>query len=245
MDGCAVVSTNAGWNLAIGASPRATGRFEALHGSDGCREVTGQVQQDRCWQAQGLAWIRAEPARWLALVPKKLAYTFDHQSFAVGYLGEADPTAWPESRRATARALLTATGRGWLVLAALGMVAVPRRRGWTWARGAALGAVVVLSLAAAFVETWGAWPLAVAIPALALASRRVGPAVDGGDGRAIVSWLAFSVGSTCAVHAVFFGEDRYQIVVVPAFAMLAALAGSAPPTRNAVPMSSEALARDV
>ena len=46
MDGCALVSTNGGWNLAIGASPRATGRFEALHGADGCREVTGQVQQD-------------------------------------------------------------------------------------------------------------------------------------------------------------------------------------------------------
>ena len=49
MDGCALVSTNAGWNLAIGAFPRATGRFETLRSSDGCREVTGQVQQDRCW----------------------------------------------------------------------------------------------------------------------------------------------------------------------------------------------------
>src|SRR5207245_5222095 len=37
MDGCALVSTNAGWNLAIGSFPRATGRFETLHASDGCR----------------------------------------------------------------------------------------------------------------------------------------------------------------------------------------------------------------
>src|SRR5258708_26333397 len=37
MDGCALVSTNAGWNLAIGSFPRATGRFETLRSSDGCR----------------------------------------------------------------------------------------------------------------------------------------------------------------------------------------------------------------
>ena len=47
MDGCALVSTNGGWNLAIGAFPRATGRFETLRSEDGCREVTGQVQLDR------------------------------------------------------------------------------------------------------------------------------------------------------------------------------------------------------
>src|SRR5207253_7262473 len=80
MDGCALVSTNTGWNLAIGAFPRATGRFETLRATDGCREVTGQVQQDRCWFSYGAAEIKAAPMRWLALVPKKLAYTFDHES---------------------------------------------------------------------------------------------------------------------------------------------------------------------
>jgi 4-amino-4-deoxy-L-arabinose transferase-like glycosyltransferase len=66
MDGCALVSTNAGWNLAIGAFPRATGRFETLRSSDGCREVTGQVQQDRCWLHYGLDQIRQRPGHWLA-----------------------------------------------------------------------------------------------------------------------------------------------------------------------------------
>src|SRR5690606_12773883 len=122
MDGCALVSTNGGWNLAIGASPRATGRFEALHAADGCRDVTGQVQQDRCWQQRGLAWIAADPARWLGLVPAKLGHTFDHQSFAVGYLGEADPTAWPEERKARWRQILTVAARLLLGLAALGAV---------------------------------------------------------------------------------------------------------------------------
>ncbi|HLV22097.1 MAG TPA: glycosyltransferase family 39 protein, partial [Polyangiaceae bacterium] len=48
MDGCALVSTNGGWNLAIGALTE-TGRFTTLRAADGCPVVTGQVQQDRCW----------------------------------------------------------------------------------------------------------------------------------------------------------------------------------------------------
>src|SRR6202020_1486026 len=83
MDRCALVSTNGGWNLAIGAFPRATGRFETLRSSDGCREVTGQVQQDRCWLEVGLDEIAAHPGHWLSLVPAKLGFTFDHESFAI------------------------------------------------------------------------------------------------------------------------------------------------------------------
>ena len=103
MDGCALVSTNAGWNLAIGSFPRATGRFETLRSDDGCREVTGQVQQDRCWLEYGIANIESAPGRWLALIPAKLAFTFDHESFAVEYLREARPAAWPEERRVAVR----------------------------------------------------------------------------------------------------------------------------------------------
>ena len=99
MDGCALVSTNTGWNLAIGAFPRATGRFETLRSSDGCRDVTGQVQQDRCWTQYALGQIEAHPWHWLSLVPAKLGYSFDHESFAIEYLHEARPEAWPEPKR--------------------------------------------------------------------------------------------------------------------------------------------------
>src|SRR4030095_124523 len=75
MDGCALVSTNAGWNLAIGASPRATGRFETIRASDGCPVVTGQVQQDRCWMHEGIGWIKKDPIRWIGLIPRKLSHT--------------------------------------------------------------------------------------------------------------------------------------------------------------------------
>lgn len=236
MDGCALVSTNGGWNLAIGASPRATGRFGALHPSDGCREVTGQVQQDRCWQQLGRRWIASDPGRWLALMPAKLAHTFDHQSFPVGYLGEADPTAWPEPRRAFWRRLLSVSARVLLVAAALGMVARPAVRAGQVdrrdvPRALALLAVVGLAVLAAWPEHSAAWPLAVAIPLLAALRSRIGPGLRDGVAEGVMLYLVFVVASTCAVHAVFFGEDRYQIVVIPAFAVLASL-GLAPPARD-------------
>ncbi|HEX7669673.1 MAG TPA: glycosyltransferase family 39 protein, partial [Polyangiaceae bacterium] len=103
MDGCALVSTNGGWNLAIGALTP-TGRFHALHASDGCPVVTGQVQQDRCWAEVGLDVIQKDPLHFLSLVPKKLSQTYDHESFAIEYLREANPLDWPEARRVAGRA---------------------------------------------------------------------------------------------------------------------------------------------
>jgi hypothetical protein len=216
MDGCALVSTNGGWNLAIGSFPRATGRFATLRGSDGCRIVTGQVQQDRCWLHMGLGWIRADPSRWLALVPKKLAHTFDHESFAIGYLGEADPTTWSEARKHLGRGVLSNTHRLVLVLAGLGLVARTRRQ--RWPRLAAVGAVAALALHAATDDYHPFWPLALVIPLLALA--RLGAR----RGRAVLDYCAFAVASVCLTHAVFFGEDRYHLVVTPLLCLLAACA---------------------
>src|SRR5262249_19517832 len=112
----------------IGALPRATGRFEQLRAKDGCPDVTGQVQQDRCWFAAGVAMIRNNPKAWLARIPAKLGYTFDHESFAVEYLHEARPEDWPDDRRAAARAILSNVHRALVVLAALACVA------WHWRR---------------------------------------------------------------------------------------------------------------
>jgi hypothetical protein len=98
MDGCAFISTNGGWNLAIGALTE-TGRFQTLTGRDGCPVVTGQVQQDRCWADVGVAVIARDPFAWLSLVPDKLAHTYNHESFAVGYLSEANPRLFPGERK--------------------------------------------------------------------------------------------------------------------------------------------------
>lgn len=225
MDGCALVSTNAGWNLAIGAFPRATGRFETLRSDDGCREVTGQVQQDRCWLEYGLANIRRAPGRWLALVPAKLAFTFDHESFAVEYLHEARPAAWPEARRAAGRGMLTFVHRVLVAVAALGFVALawPRRRAVD-ARARIVQTTLALALAGGTYLAFAAdtptfWPLvlvACVVPWLPLPGRPAAqPAL-----LMSVSLLA----TTALAHAVFFGEDRYHVVATPVLCLLAAAA---------------------
>jgi 4-amino-4-deoxy-L-arabinose transferase-like glycosyltransferase len=221
MDGCALVSTNAGWNLAIGAFPRATGRFETLRSSDGCREVTGQVQQDRCWLHYGLDQIRAHPWRWAKLVPAKLGYTFDHESFPIEYLHEARPDAWPEDRRAAARDGLTLVHRLLLAAAALGCVAFPARmrgRGAV-AQGALLALAVSLVAVALAGDRPAFWPLAVfasVVPWLPVRGRPPLPC-------ALLLGVAL-LATTVVAHAVFFGEDRYHVVVTPVLAMLAAAA---------------------
>ncbi|WP_437279443.1 glycosyltransferase family 39 protein [Sorangium sp. So ce375] len=221
MDGCALVSTNGGWNLAIGAFPRATGRFETLRPGDGCPVARGQVAQDRCWMAAGIQWIKNDPGRWLALIPRKLSFTFDHESFPIGYLGEADPAAWPEERRAAGRRVLTASHLGLLSAAALGVVAMPRRRPRRELVAQAIALAAVLGLVALGVlgDGHAFWPLAVAIPLIAALPLPGRPANGG-----VVGYLAFAVASVALTHAVFFGEDRYHMVVTPALCILAACA---------------------
>lgn len=221
MDGCALVSTNTGWNLAIGAFPRATGRFETLRSSDGCRDVTGQVQQDRCWLRYACAQIAAHPLRWMALAPAKLGYTFDHESFAVEYLHEARPDAWPERRRGLARDVTTLSHRLLLAASALGGVAFPLLRGARASR--AQGALLVVTAALGALAFAGPsptfWPLAVwaaAVPWLRLPGHPPAPV-------ALKLPLAL-LASTIGTHAVFFGDDRYHVVVTPVLALLAAAA---------------------
>ncbi len=231
MDGCALVSTNGGWNLAIGAFPRSTGRFETLHASDGCSEVTGQVQQDRCWFSYGIGQIKQDPRRWLSLIPKKLGFTFDHESFAVEYLREARPLAWPEWRRAQVRGIVSTFHRGLVCLAALGFVALGRRgrkaehgvpaRGW----GSALvqvGLFLAIAAVCYFFNASGTptfWPLVVVaavVPWLPISGRPHLPI-------ALRLPLVLLI-TVILTHAIFFGEDRYHVVVTPVLCLLAAAA---------------------
>ena len=222
LDGCALVSTNGGWNLAIGAITE-TGRFQTLRGVDGCPIVTGQVQQDRCWGEVGRAKIAAAPLHWLGLAPLKLAQTFDHESFAIEYLHEADPDSWPEARRVAARELLTTFHRLLLALAALSVVAWPRRN--VPARAAfftqlGLGALVSsVALYAALSDTHPFYLLAVLAPLLAVLPVPGRP-TQGAAGGYLLALLAV----TALTHVVFFGEDRYHLVVTPVLCVLAAAA---------------------
>lgn len=222
MDGCALVSTNGGWNLAIGAFPRATGRFETLRSADGCREVTGQVQQDRCWLSYGLGHIASSPGHWLGLIPKKLHYTFDHESFPVEYLHEAKPAAWPDDVRAAGRELLTTVHRVLVLLAAAAIVRVPSFSARPRARKLRENETVRAGVLTFFVctlaylgfsadEPW-VWPLAL-IAGIAPFVRRDGLAMK------LCGALVLTVAATAIV---FFGEDRYHMVASPALCVLAA-----------------------
>jgi 4-amino-4-deoxy-L-arabinose transferase-like glycosyltransferase len=219
MDGCAFVSTNGGWNLAIGALTD-TGRFVTLKATDGCPVVTGQVQQDRCWAEVGVATIAKDPVAWLARAPKKLAQTFNHESFAIEYLREANPGEWQEERRIAGRSLLSIMHQLLLLAAALGLVSKPSRKGPLAIRIpaiAVLAGLVAFALFAALSDDHPFWIVAVALPLLGLSpgAPRLGPV-----GRFLLA-LVFI---TTVTHVVFFGDDRYHLVVTPALCLLAASA---------------------
>ena len=217
MDRCTLLSTNGGWNLAIGSFSRATGRFETLRASDGCAVVTGQVQQDECWRDLAVATIKSDFGRWLGLVPKKLGFTFDHESFPVEYLHEADPDRWSEDRRRQGRAWMTGAHRLWLTAAAFGVAPVLTRT------PVPLLYTALLAITAAF--AWGSdaspfYLLAVAMTLVGwLTSAAAGP---------VTRWALFCLTATIVTHAVFFGEDRYHVVIVPLLCLLAARAFARP-----------------
>jgi 4-amino-4-deoxy-L-arabinose transferase-like glycosyltransferase len=237
LDGCALVSTNGGWNLAIGAITE-TGRFQTLHAADGCAVVTGQVQQDRCWAAVGRAKIAENPGHWLGLAPLKLSQTFDHESFAIEYLHEADPDSWPEARRVAARELLTAFHRALLLLAAFAVVAFPS---WDADRSGfyaqlALGlAFVAVGLYALFGDMHSFYLLVLLIPLVA-ALPIPGRPLQAEAGNYMLALIA----ATALTHVIFFGEDRYHLVLTPIFCMLAAGALRAQGTVSGPSLSANA-----
>jgi 4-amino-4-deoxy-L-arabinose transferase-like glycosyltransferase len=222
MDGCALVSTNGGWNLAIGALTE-TGRFQTLRAKDGCAVVTGQVQQDDCWAKIGRDRIAENPGHWLALAPLKLSQTFDHESFAVEYVHEADPTSWPEGRRVAARELLTAFHRALLLIAAFAGVALPlwnrARLGAFYLQAGLLVACALLGIFAFMSDDHPFYLLAVLTPVVGLLELPGHPP-QGAAGRYLFSVFAI----TALTHVIFFGEDRYHIVLSPILCILAAAA---------------------
>lgn len=221
MDGCALVSTNGGWNLAIGALTT-SGRFQTLRAKDGCPVVTGQVQQDDCWAEVGWRKIKEEPLAWLAKAPKKLAQTFNHESFAIAYVGEADPGSWPETRKEAGRGLLTAFHLGLVAAAALSIVALPfgplQRREQYWQIGLLSLLSVLIFYGVADDERPFHWLMVVA-PALAFAPLPGRPYL-GAVGRMAMAAIL----TTAMTHVVFFGEDRYHLFLSPLLCLLAAAA---------------------
>ena len=86
-----------------------------------------------------------------------------------------------------------------------------RPGGWEWA-------LLLEGLACVVLVFRRIWPLAALIPVFAL----LPPFGRASGGK--VEYLAWCVATLVLVHVVFFGEDRYLVVVTPAMVLLAASA---------------------
>ena len=81
--------------------------------------VDGPVAQDRCWAERGVATIRADVGAWLSRVPDKLRHTYNHESFAIAYLAEADPAAWERDHTWRVMNIMTSIHHALMLAAAL------------------------------------------------------------------------------------------------------------------------------
>jgi hypothetical protein len=205
LDGPALVSTNGGWNLAIGTLPGATGRYRGLPPNHGCEAEIGEVHVDRCLAQKGREAIVREPLRVAALAPAKVSYAVDYEAFPIEALHEARPELIGETLRKTSWRVLMVLHQALLLGAA---ARVLRSRSRRVQIAAALVAIVPM--------------VALARPTSAgIAVALAGALLTEADR------LSRLVGATLAVflgtHAVFFGEDRYHIVVEALFAVVLAV----------------------
>jgi len=155
----------------------------------------------------------------MKLMPRKLSHTFDHESFPIGYLAEADRSQWPRARQEGARNLLSLFHALLLCLAPLAFV--PRAARLRGLLG--LAAVTSLIAHAWFSALHPLWPLALLTVSLAVFAYR-----DLKPTQGVLHYAAYAIATVCLVHAVFFGEDRYHMVISPLLCLLAAAAWRTP-----------------
>ena len=130
MKQCALVSFNGGWNLLIGASEQATGSWAPIDVPLPCRTVWDEAGKDACFGQEARQAILRDPVRWLGLVPRRLAATFDYAGAAGFYLHQSNPEAFDDQRKTRLGVVETVYER-LAYLGALGAAAYasgPRRR---------------------------------------------------------------------------------------------------------------------
>lgn len=201
MGQCALVSVNGGWNLLIGTQPEGGG-WAPLQVPPGCETVYDEAEKDRCFGRAARARIASKPGAWLALVPEKLAATFDVCAAPAWYLSASNgEVVGAEQRRRWRRGEMVY--ERWLLLLALVGLGGLERRGLALA---ALGAASALHTHAT-------------IAFLALAAL---PWLTGRWRSTAVMAGSAAILATAFVHAVFFGGGRYQLVLWVVLAVPAA-----------------------
>jgi hypothetical protein len=212
MDRVVLVSANGGWNLLIGAAPGATGTFVPIAGDTvpaECRNVFGEAAKDACFGRAARGLIASAPLHWIALIPKKLSFTFDYSGAPGWYLHASNSQAFPESAKLALGVLETLWQR---VLVAFCLVALWRAEG-----PRKVARAVVCGVGAACLFTQAAW---ISHALLVCAALLLGKRLRAHPPAALA---AGAVAMTALTHAVFFGAGRYSLVVFP---LLGALAGS-------------------
>ncbi len=230
LDGCALISTNGGWNLAIGALSE-TGRWRALTPEDGCAGIDGPVAQDRCWAQRGIEAIRADTLSWLSRIPDKLRHTYNHESFAVAYLAEAEPEQWERDRKWGAMNSMTMFHHALSLLAAFGAISsLPLRRlrepatrtqalREHWPQLLLVAGLLAFAVHALTLPERPLFWISVAIPLLGVLRLRGAPPASSALG-----YLYALLAVTTLTHMLFFGDDRYHLTISPALCILAAAA---------------------
>lgn len=217
---CLLVSANAGWNLFIGASPGATGQWVALDRlgvPDECVEVYGEADKDRCFGQAGLRHLRAEPVRWLGLIPAKLGATFDGCGAASYYLHASNPERFGLRLGRWLDGLETLWQRLSLLAGLFALWwAGTITGGGVWRPRWPLASLLMAAMVAAF--TRQGWIAYLLLPVGVLGLGRALPR------HAAACVAGAVVATTLLSHAVFFGAGRYSMVT---FGVLGALAGSA------------------
>jgi hypothetical protein len=210
MNQCALVSVNAGWNLAIGTQT-VDGAWRPIAVPDACKEVFAEAAKDACFGAAAMREIARDPAAWLARVPAKIRVTFDYFGAAPWYLHDANPTRFPLRAKVVLGAIETAFSRLLLAAALASIIKLdgPRRRARIIVCGIGLVSCV---LPMGYVGY-----LACALGIAALGRRRLEELPP------IVAVTAAVVMATALAHAIFFGAGRYGLVVVPFVTALAFL----------------------
>lgn len=206
--GRCTLSTNSGWNLLIGAQPGATGAWQAVTVSPACKDVFGEAATDACFGHDAVAAITSSPLRWIALAPRKLAATFDYGGIGGYYLHLSNADAFPWGAVVGAGAIETLFERAAVAICLLGCAIAegPRRR----------ARVALAVFGAVFSLLPAGW---VAVLALCAALACLG--ADVLRRSPLHAATLFTLGSTAAVHAVFFGAPRYALIAAPLVTTLA------------------------